>query len=190
MTAPETLEELRQAVRDEACNLLGAAEILPGRFPAAAIPVAREVADRLLRLVPPAPEPIKVGDRVRRPDDGDDVFGVVLAIDDERLAWVRWETEESVWRTTEKISDLTRVDPSPSPEPEPQEAPEPHESEDPEELAAAVAAGLRVEPRIGGRWRRRQTLASTAFGFGVDIKMGVGFRIHGTVPGYETGGAS
>lgn len=81
------------------------------------------------------------------------------------------------------------VDPLPKQETGPVE---PHESEDPEELAAAVAAGLRVNPRPpGADWEHRQTYDGTVGAFREALDYGFRFRIHGTVPGYgETGGAS
>ena len=150
-----------------------------------------------------APEPIKVGDRVRYSEDGSTY--TVLATDGDE-AWCRYTNEGGACGASYSLplADLTRVDSSPSPEPEhdPDPAPspspevgegaEPHESEDPEELAAAVAAGLHVNPRPpGADWRDRQTYDRTVSAFRDALDYGFRYRIHGTVPGYgETGGAS
>ena len=81
------------------------------------------------------------------------------------------------------------VDPLPRQE---TETVEPHESEDPEELAAAVAAGLTVNPRPpGADWRDRQTYDRRVGTFREALDYGFRYRIWGTVPGYgETDGAS
>ena len=179
------------------------------------------VDDAFAALPPPAPEPIKVGDRVQFVDNPR--AGTLVAVD-EWEAWVRWDVGA---RTQVAFARLRRVDSSPSPEPycpdcgnemypdpderdrlscgacgrlipapspspEVGEGVEPHESEDPEELAAAVAAGLLVNPRPpGADWRDRQTYDSRVSAFREALGYGFRYRIHGTVPGYgETGGAS
>ena len=167
-----------------------------------------------------APEPIKVGDRVRYSEDGSTY--TVLATDGDE-AWCRYTNEGGACGASYSLplADLTRVDSSPSPEPErkvedviaaasaagvigaglhpaPSPSPEvgegaePHESEDPEELAAAVAAGLMVNPRPpGADWRGRQTYDRRVGAFREALDYGFRYRIWGTVPGYgETGGAS
>ena len=167
------------------------------------------VDDAFAALLPPAPEPIKVGDRVQFVDNPR--TGTLVAVD-EWEAWVRWDVGA---RTQVAFERLRRVDSSPSPEPEPHgigldgrcdecdgpapspspevgEGVEPHESEDPEELAAAVAAGLTVDfwGVLSKRWMRSGVELS-AEGYRRRIGKGERFQIHGTVPGYgETGGAS
>ena len=167
------------------------------------------VDDAFAALLPPAPEPIKVGDRVQFVDNPR--TGTLVAVD-EWEAWVRWDVGA---RTQVAFERLRRVDSSPSPEPEPHgigldgrcdecdgpapspssevgEGVEPHESEDPEELAAAVAAGLTVDfwGVLSERWWRSGVELS-AEGYRRRLGRGERFQIHGTVPGYgETGGAS
>ena len=173
------------------------------------------VDDAFAALLPPAPEPIKVGDRVQFVDNPR--TGTLVAVD-EWEAWVRWDVGA---RTQVAFERLRRVDSSPSPEPErkvedviaaasaagvigaglhpaPSPSPEvgegaePHESEDPEELAAAAAAGLTVDfwGVLSKRWMRSGVELS-AEGYRRRIGKGERFQIHGTVPGYgETGGAS
>ena len=167
------------------------------------------VDDAFAALLPPAPEPIKVGDRVQFVDNPR--TGTLVAVD-EWEAWVRWDVGA---RTQVAFERLRRVDSSPSPEPEPHgigldgrcdecdgpapspspevgEGVEPHESEDPEELAAAVAAGLTVDfwGVLSKRWMRSGVELS-AEGYRRRLGRGERFQIHGTVPGYgETGGAS
>ena len=178
------------------------------------------VDDAFAALLPPAPEPIKVGDRVTGHPSYP--WGEVIGLDTDPMsgheaAWVRWAKDDDggIWRDTHYPVDLIRVDSPPSPEPEPHgigldgrcdecdgpapspspevgEGVEPHESEDPEELAAAVAAGLTVDfwGVLSERWWRSGVELS-AEGYRRRLGRGERFQIHGTVPGYgETGGAS
>ena len=151
----------------------------------------------------PLPPPIKVGQTVKRCASRDDhlSYEVVAITDGKRVHLWNEETTTPAW---DWVHGVRRVDSSPSPEPEhdPDPAPspspevgegaEPHESEDPEELAAAVAAGLMVNPRPpGADWRDRQTYDRRVGTFREALDYGFRYRIWGTVPGYgETGGAS
>ena len=150
----------------------------------------------------PSPEPEREDEPYQHPDTGD---GLELAWGLIANAWEgRWDDAPADWREAAErwrdevwhpyLDDLVSptADPAPSPSPEVGEGVEPHESDDPEELAAAVAAGLRVNPRPpGADWRDRQTYDSTVSAFRDALDYGFRYRIHGTVPGYgETGGAS
>ena len=174
------------------------------------------VDDAFAALLPPAPEPIKVGDPVECAHPGDFLAlerPVVDGFTQDGTHVIVGNPDEGYYPY--RLDFVRRVDSSPSPEPEPHgigldgrcdecdgpapspspevgEGVEPHESEDPEELAAAVAAGLRVNPRPPGEdWRDRQTYDGTVSAFREALDYGFRYRIHGTVPGYgETGGAS
>ena len=131
-----------------------------------------------------APEPIKVGDRVRHIPSGD-MEATVTDLGTERAIFVQLDDgQDDVWLT----KHTERVAPAPSDT----EQPEPVECSDPEALAVAVAAGLTVNPRPpGADWRDRQTYDRTVSAFREALDYGFRYRIHGTVPGYgETGGAS
>ena len=168
----------------------------------------------------PLPPPIKVGQTVKRCASRDDhlSYEVVAITDGKRVHLWNEETTTPAW---DWVHGVRRVDSSPSPEPEREvedviaaasaagvigaglhpapspspevgEGAEPHESDDPEELAAAVAAGLMVNPRPpGADWRDRQTYDRRVGAFRDALDYGFRYRIWGTVPGYgETGGAS
>lgn len=288
-TAPETLEELRAALRrwvDGTRSYADHVERDAGAYQDAVwrIAIHRDAANQIAALLP---EPIKVGDRVRAEHDPSfegDVLGGPWDDNGDPTVCVGWDNAMGLELMV--VTDLSRVDSSPSPEPErkvedviaaasaagvigaglhpaPSPSPEvgegwrhpvdrdevaaarragvlqydyppessqptgwgpiwwhvdqlpatrklrvpsgwaegreqetetaePHESEDPEELAAAVAAGLTVNPRPpGADWRDRQTYDGTVSAFREALDYGFRYRIHGTVPGYgETGGAS
>ena len=204
-TAPETLEELRAALRrwvDGTRSYADHVERDAGAYQDAVwrIAIHRDAANQIAALLP---EPIKVGQTVKRCASRDDhlSYEVVAITDGKRVHLWNEETTTPAW---DWVHGVRRVDSSPSPEPEhdPDPAPspspevgegaEPHESEDPEELAAAVAAGLMVNPRPpGADWRDRQTYDRRVGTFREALDYGFRYRIWGTVPGYgETGGAS
>ena len=206
-TAPETLEELRAALRrwvDGTRSYADHVERDAGAYQDAVwrIAIHRDAANQIAALLP---EPIKVGDRVQFVDNPR--TGTLVAVD-EWEAWVRWDVGA---RTQVAFERLRRVDSSPSPEPEPHgigldgrcdecdgpapspspevgEGVEPHESEDPEELAAAAAAGLTVDfwGVLSKRWMRSGVELS-AEGYRRRIGKGERFQIHGTVPGWAEG---
>ena len=223
-TAPETLEELRAALRrwvDGTRSYADHVERDAGAYQDAVwrIAIHRDAANQIAALLP---EPIKVGDRVRAEHDPSfegDVLGGPWDDNGDPTVCVGWDNAMGLELMV--VTDLSRVDSSPSPEPErkvedviaaasaagvigaglhpaPSPSPEvgegaePHESEDPEELAAAVAAGLHVNPRPpGADWRDRQTYDRRVGTFREALDYGFRYRIWGTVPGYgETGGAS
>ena len=217
-TAPETLEELRAALRrwvDGTRSYADHVERDAGAYQDAVwrIAIHRDAANQIAALLP---EPIKVGDRVRAEHDPSfegDVLGGPWDDNGDPTVCVGWDNAMGLELMV--VTDLSRVDSSPSPEPEPHgigldgrcdecdgpapspspevgEGVEPHESEDPEELAAAVAAGLTVDfwGVLSKRWMRSGVELS-AEGYRRRIGKGERFQIHGTVPGYgETGGAS
>lgn len=204
---PSTHEEWVDAVRAVVERLRGDAELrdADGRTIAAA--VIRDDITIISALLPPLPEPIKVGDRVRQWVIDDlmnyvethqrywelttrevvaEAFGVVFNGDGGALAaFQRVLGDDFILHAADDLRP-------PAPAPSDTEQPEPVECSDPEALAAAVAAGLTVNPRPpGADWRDRQTYDRTVSAFREALDYGFRYRIHGTVPGYgETGGAS
>lgn len=139
---PSTHEEWVDAVRAVVERLRGDAELrdADGRTLAAA--VIRDDITIISALLPPLPEPIKVGDRVRHIPSGD-MEATVTDLGTERAIFVQLDDgQDDVWLT----KHTERVAPAPSDT----EQPEPVECSDPEALAAAVAAGQVVEGMTPG----------------------------------------
>lgn len=104
-TAPETLEELRQAVRDVL------ATTTPD--PDGKAQTAESALHEIAALLPPAPEPIKVGDRVRSQGN---TLGSVTDVGPLRVWWDGLNHLPPETIDDERAATLTRVDSSPSPE--------------------------------------------------------------------------
>ena len=121
MTAPETLEELRAALRrwvDGTRSYVDHVERDAGAYQHAVwrIAIHRDAANQIAALLP---EPIKVGDRVRAEHDPSfegDVLGGPWDDNGDPTVCVGWDNAMGLELMV--VTDLSRVDSSPSPEPE------------------------------------------------------------------------
>ena len=124
MTAPETLEELRAALMRLADEHQAAAEDVTGRIAIGERAMHGTFVRRLVALLPPAPEPIKVGVRVEASNLAGTMGEVLggpwtdsLGAGVEEVV-VRWD--DGMGLELMLVGDLTRVDSSPSPGREPE----------------------------------------------------------------------
>ena len=116
MAVPSTFEELAAAVEAETALFEERSTDLHDRVNARAM--NRMYAARLRALIPPAPEPIKVGDWVRGVDGTEgEVLGGPWDDNGDQTCAVRMDNGEGIdlWC----VADLTRVtDEQPEPEPD------------------------------------------------------------------------